>query len=94
MGLGQKDYGHCSEWLGGCSGVGKEVRPRVCLPPLLWSMVDRIEKVELVEFTEYSIFNGTRKRGEWGSERVSPTDKGGSPSKDAKRKGPREVPDE
>ena len=70
---------------------------RVCvvegLPPLIGSMVDRIEKREFVEFTEFPVFDGTRKPGEWGSERVSPTDKGGSPSKDAKRKGPREVPD-
>ena len=93
MGLGQKEIGHCSEWLRGCGGVGKEVRPSVCLPPLLWSMVDRIEKGEFVEFTEFSVFDSTRKPGEWGSERVSPTDKEGSPSKDAKKKGPHEVPD-
>ena len=63
------------------------------LPPLLWSMVDCVEKGEFVEFTEFPVFDGTRKPGEWGLERVSPTDKGGSPSKNSKRKGPREVPD-
>ena len=63
------------------------------LPPLLWSMVDCIEKGEFVEFTEFPVFDGTRKPGEWGLERVSPTDKGGSPSKDTKRKWPRDVPD-
>ena len=38
-------------------------------------MVDRIEKGEFVEFTEFPIFDGTQKPGEWGSERVSPTDR-------------------
>jgi len=54
--VGQKDYGLCSEWLGVCSGVVEEI-----LAFIDWSTVDCIEKGDFVEFTEFSMFDGTGK---------------------------------
>ncbi len=64
------------------------------LPPLPRRTVDRIGEGEFVEFTDFPVFDGGRREGEW---RAELSEKEGSPggrqSAEARRKGPREVPD-
>ncbi len=65
------------------------------LPPLPRKTVKRIQRGELVEFTEFPIFDGGRKEGSWLVSKPEKTEElTESPAGEARRRaGPREVPD-
>ncbi len=64
------------------------------LPPVPRKTVKRIQRGEFVKFAEFPVFDGGRKEGSWLVSKPEKTEElTESPAGEARRRGPREVPD-